>query len=68
MTFSPKTPDFDMFQDWPQTLFSMECNSKIKTTHKMHFLPQILGYVFSLAKKFHGLNHYKKKVIEKRVR
>ena len=68
MTFLPETPDFDQFQDKPQTLFSMECNSQNKTTHKLHFLPQILGYVFSMEQQFHGMNHYRQKGIAKMVR
>ena len=68
MTFLPETPILDQFQDQPQTLFSMECNSKNTMTHNMIFLPRIFGYVLSMAQKFHGLNHYRKKFIVKMVR
>jgi hypothetical protein len=47
---------------------SSNSNSKNTTTHKMKFVPNILGYVSSMASEFHGLNHSRKQIIAKMVR
>ena len=57
MMFLPETPVLDQFEDQPQTLFSTECKSKTTMTHKMKFVPHLLGYFFSMAYQFHDLNH-----------